>query len=297
MLWSRPYRVALMAALGILAAVVPAAAGLYFEQRITSSGDGQGMEMAVRGWAEAGKARVEFVDSNNPVMGAGTYLLTTDGGQTVYLVNPEERTYSHWDLAAIMSFFSRMGEATGGMVQMDFKDPVSERLSSQPGESVLGYPTTHYRWKSGYTADMKIAFMDRSDRYETATDAWATTAIEDPALFVWLRAMPPTTGDPELDTILAQEARQAEGLVLKMEQATTTTSKKGETASSTTRFEVTTLREEAVDESLFAMPSGYAETPLLPGLAAMQAQQGEAEAQPQGPVKALKGLFGKKKDG
>lgn len=136
MLSSRPYRVALVAALGIVGAVPPATAGLYFEQQITSSGEGQGMEMTVRGWDEAGKARVEFVDSNNPVMGAGTYLLTTDGGQTVYLVNPQERTYSHWDLAAVMSFIGRMGEATGGIVQIDLKDPVSERLSSQPGGSV-----------------------------------------------------------------------------------------------------------------------------------------------------------------
>lgn len=115
--------------------------------------------------------------------------------------------------------------------------------------------------------------------------------------------MPPTTGAPELDEFLAKEVRQVEGLALKMDQSTTTTSKKSKTATSTTHFEVTMLREEAVDDSRFAMPAGYTETPLVPGLTEMQAQQAdpaaeeapEEEAEPAGPVKALKGLLGKKK--
>lgn len=302
---NRTCRAACVALLVLLGAVAPAAAGLYFEQEITSSGDGQGMEMTVRGWAEAGNARIEYVESNNPVMGPGTHLLTNDGGQTVYLVNPEERTYSHWDLAAVMSLVGRMGETTGGIVRIDFKDPVSERLSSGPGDPLLGYPTTHYRWKSGFTMDMKVAFMDRSDRSETITDAWMTTAIQDPALFVWLRAAPPTTGDPELDEYLAREARQAEGLMLRMDQETTTTSKKGKTTTSTTHYRVTTLREEEVDDGLFTLPDGYTETPLIPGVASVpdgrvepdSAAAPAEEAEPQGPVKALKGLFGKKEDG
>lgn len=290
----------LLAALCV--ATTPAWAGLYFEQHVTTTGEGQGMQMNVRGWAEEGKARIEFVESDNPIMAGGTYLLTTDGGQTVYLVNPKEQTYSEWDMNQAFATLGQMMQATGGMLQIDFRDPVSETLSTEPGGQLLGYPTTHYRWKSGYTMDMKVAFMDRSDRMETISDAWVTEAIDNPGLFVWLKAKPPTTGDPELDQVLTADMNRIDGMVLKMEQKSTTTSKKGEQRTSTTVMEVTTLREESVDASRFAMPTGYTETPLVPSMADAGTAQGEqpqeqAEEEPQSPMKALKGLFGKKKDG
>lgn len=260
-------QIAPTAALTLLLAVAlaaPARAGLYFEQAVTSQGAGEGMEMQVRGWADGEQARIEYTESNNPILSPGSYLLTTDGGETVLLVDPEEETYSVWDLSAAFQSLTRLEEMTGGMVKIDFQDPVSESLATDAGEEILGYPTTHHRWKSGFTLQMKMGFIDRSQRQETVTDAWVTDAVDDPGLFAWLRAMPPTTGDPELDEHLASEMRQVDGIVLRMVQETTTTNKKGRERTSTTRFEVTTLREESIPEDRFAMPEGYTEVPLMP---------------------------------
>ncbi|MFW6175780.1 MAG: hypothetical protein ACOC7L_03055, partial [Acidobacteriota bacterium] len=261
-------QIAPAAALALLLAATfapPARAGLYFEQTVTSQGAGEGMEMQVRGWADGEKARVEYTESNNPILSPGSYLLTTDGGETVLLVDPEEKTYSTWDFSAAFRTLGQLEEMTGGMMKIDFQDPVSETLLTEPGEEILGYPTTHHRWKSGFTLQMKMGFVDRSQRQETITDAWVTDAVDDPGLFAWLRAMPPTTGDPELDEHLASEMRQLGGnIVLRMVQETTTTNKKGRERTSTTSFEVTTFREEPVDAERFAMPEGYTETPLVP---------------------------------
>lgn len=262
-----PLRLAATAALTLLLAgalAAPARAGLYFEQTVTSEGAGEGMEMQVQGWADGERARIEYTESNNPVLPAGSYLLTTDGGETVLLVNPKEETYSTWDLSAAFQSLTRLEEMTGGMVKIDFQDPVSESLATEPGEEMLGYPTTHHRWKSGFTLQMKMGFIDRSQRQETVTDAWVTDAVDDPGLFAWLRAMPPTTGDPELDQHLASEMRQVDGIVLQMVQETTSTNKKGRERTSSTRFEVTTLREEGIPDERFAMPEGYTEAPLFP---------------------------------
>lgn len=284
--WTTRSKTALTA---LLAAAAPAFAGLYVEQTVTSTGEGQGMDMRVRGWADDGKVKVEYLDSNNPIMPAGSYLLTTDGGQTVYLVNPEEQTYSTWDMNQVFAFLGQMSQATGGMIQIDFKDPMSESLGSEPGGTLLGYDTTHSTWRSGYTMDMKVAFMDQSNRMETTTEAWVTDEVEYPALGIWFTAKPPTTGDPELDQVLTQSMEQIDGMVLKLVQDTTTTDKKGRTSTSSTTMEVTTLREESIDGGIFTMPEGYTETPLLP----VPAQAEGAEEG--GPMEGLKGLFGRKK--
>ena len=242
-------------------AAAPARAGTYFEQTVTTDADG--MNMKVRGWADGPKAKIEFTQSDNPVMAAGTYLLTVDGGETTYLVDPDEETYSVWDRNAAFALLERLERRGAGFVKADFQDPVSEDLLAEPGPEILGYPTTHRRWKSGFTLAMKLAFVKRQSRSVTVTDAWVTDAVEAPGLAVWLGATPPTTGDPELDEYLTREMQRTDGVVLKMTQETTTTTGKGKESRSTTRFELTTLRREPVDPDRFAMPTGYRETRLL----------------------------------
>lgn len=281
----------------VLTAALPARAGIYFEQQVTSEGQGDGMEMNIKGWAESGKAKIVYEESNNGIMQEGDYLLTTDGGKTVYLIRPKDQTYSKWDMAEVFGMLGRMSESTGGMLNIDVKDPHSKMISTQDGGSVLGYSTTHYKWESGYTMDMKVAFMNMSNQMDTITDAWVTKDIYDPGLFTWLRAMTPTTGDEEFDQVLRQNAQViGDGLVLKMDQTTTTTNKKGKQRTSTTHFRVTKMEQQNVDDSMFVMPTGYTETSLFPetGTAQGNEQTDNSKEESEGPMKSLKGLFGKK---
>lgn len=296
---TRNLRAGLLMLAAAAATALPVRAGVYFEQHVTSTGQGSGLEMNVKGWAEGDNAKILYEESNNPVMESGSYLLTTDGGKTVYLIRPAEQTYSKWDMEEAFAALGRMSEMSGGMVHLDFKDPHGKTLLSEPGGTVLGYSTTHYKWESGYTVEMKVAFMDMTNKVDTVTDAWVTKDVNDPGLFTWLRATLPSTGDPEFDQIIRQNADVVgDGIVLKMDQATTTTNKKGKQQSSTTRFVVTKLVQQNIDDSIFAMPSGYTETPLIAAAAGAEGeQQNEAPSQEksEGPMKSLKGLFGKKK--
>lgn len=278
----------LLAALAGVAAPAPAA--LFVKQKVNSSGQGQGMQMEVEAWTDNGMARIEYLSSNNQVMPAGSYLLTRDGGETVYLIKPQEQTYSIWDLNQMFAFVGQMTEATGGMMTLDFKDPESEPLGSEPGGQLLGHDTTHKTWRSAYTMDMKVAFMNQSNRVESVTDAWITDEVEYPALGIWFTAHPPTTGDPDLDQILTQNMENIDGMVLKLQQQTTTTDKKGRTSNSSTTWEVTEMREGDAPAGAFdPPPDTYTEVPLIP----LPAQaEGSEEG---GPLDGLKGLFGRKK--
>lgn len=290
-----------LALAGVLLTALPASAGLYFEQTVTSEGHGHGMHMKVKGWSESGKAKIVYEDSNNPILRNGDYLLTRDGGKTVFLVDPKNKTYSKWSMEELFAFMNRLSQSTGGMVKVDFQDPRSKTLLTQPGGNILGRSTTHYKWESGFTMKVKVAFMHTMDRLDTVTNAWVTKDVFDPGLFSWLRATVPTTGNPNLDKILKNNTRMvSHGLLLKMDQTTTTTNKKGRQHTSTTHFEVTKLIQENVDDSIFAMPSGYSETPLIPEMGSSQGRnekdngQGSQEKEHKGPTSAFKSLFGNK---
>jgi hypothetical protein len=138
--------------------------------------------------------------------------------------------------------------------------------------------------------DMKMAFINQSNRAETVTDAWITQEIDASSLRVWFDAKPPTTGDPELDEVLTSAIEQFNGFPLKMTQQTTTTDKKGGQSTTTMVMEVTEVRQETPDAALFAMPGAdYTETPLVPTLTASDGSEQES------PMKSLKGMFGRKK--
>lgn len=279
---------ALTLALTLAISAAPAAAGLYLEQSVTSSGQGQGMTMNVRAWAEGDSVKVEYTSSDSPVMPEDSYLLTNDGGETVYLVRPADGTYSKFDMNQLLATVGQLSEATGGMVKIDFKDPKTESLDSGDGGEILGYDTTRRSWRTTYGMDMKVAFIDQSNRIDTVTEAWITDKIDYPALGIWFTAKPRTTGDPEFDEIITSGMDQIDGLVLKMKQDTTTTNKKGKESKSSMLMEVTALREESIDGKIFEMPDGLTEAPLVPGLS------GDGD-ESDGPMKNLKGLFGRKK--
>ena len=66
--------------LGIMLSA-PAFAGIYYEATTKADGRaGQGQAAVVKGWVHGDKARVEFVESGNPMMAKGGYMLTKDGG-------------------------------------------------------------------------------------------------------------------------------------------------------------------------------------------------------------------------
>lgn len=274
-----------------LTASAPAAAGLYYQAVTeTTSSQGRGAQrMVVESRIEGEKARIEFKESSNPMTGTGTYLLTTDGGKTLYLVNPKEETYTEWDLDAMLKMAGSVMEGLGGMVDMEFTDPEVEQLLAEDGGQVVGLPTRHYRYRTAYSMKIKVFGMKRANDVETMQDVWATDELDAAALGIWLRKEPPKTGNEQLDRLIDSEMAKVKGFPLKTVTVSTTTGGKRGEKESTTRseMEVVELRrdEPAQPASTWEIPSGYQKTEMMPA-----GEEGE-EGNP------FKGLFGRKKDG
>lgn len=248
-------------ALWILSA--PASAGMFYQAvtKTETSQRGGDMSMVVHALVDGENARMEFHESTNPVAGEGTYLVTTDGGKTLFLVNPAEKSYMAWDMGALMGGVGAVLEGIGGLVNLEFTDHQVERLSQAAGEAIVGRPTTHYRYRTAYTTQVRVFRRTQETRTETVHDVWATTALTDPGFGAWLRAAP-TTGIQGLDEIIRGEMGAVEGFPLKTVAVTTSVDGRDRTTTSTTTMEVTTLREEAVDPSRFVIPPDYRKTEM-----------------------------------
>lgn len=253
-------------------AALPSFAGIHYKA-VTNTQDAtnQSGNIAVEGWVAGDKAKVEFQDANknNPMAKKGAYLITKDGGRTIYFVDPSEKTYAEWDLEAMMGMVGSVMQGMGPLLKMEFSEPKVEKLLEEDGGTVSGLPTTHYRYRTSYNMKIKVMGMGQESNVVTEQDVWATDKLQDVGLGIWLRSDPPRTGNANFDKLIASEVERAKGFPLKTVTVSTTTPKKGKPTVTRSTMEVTQLDTSAdVPASSFEIPAGYQETQMLPTAAA-----------------------------
>lgn len=257
--------------LGLFCLSGPVSAGYYYESTTKERTEGtRGIkETTVKGWVDGDKSRIEFVtaEESGPIS-KGNYLISTDGGETVYLVNPKDKTYAPFSLKDMMAGLNEamaMMKQMGGMMKIEFTDVSSEKLLEEPGEQILGRPTTHYRYKSRHTMNMNMMGMKQSSTSETIQDVWSTDTVDLTGFGIWLNpGRGAQTGNEEFDELLRQQMDQISGFPLKIVNESTVTDKRGRAQKGSFVTDVTVLREESVDDGVFEWPAGFTETQIIP---------------------------------
>jgi len=278
----------------LLVMAVPCSAGIHYKA-VTKTQDAASKagDIQVEGWVSGDNAKVAFLESaGNPFTEKGTYIITKDGGKTLYLVNPEEKTYAEWSLQGMLGAVGAVMNGMGPLLKVQFADLKMDKISEEDGGTVLGQPTRHYKFRTSYTMTIKVLGMGNTADVVQEQDVWATTKLSDAALGVWLRAEPPRTGNAEFDKLLTAEGGKYQGFPLKTVTVSTSTQKKGnKTTTTRSTMEVTQLDAAAsVPATAFEIPAGYEKAEMLP----QQGQVGEDEQEEeQGGV--LGGLLGRKK--
>lgn len=258
----------LATALAAVLLAAPATAGMVYESTTKIDAPQGDQVIRTEGWVEGESAKVVFVESDNPLFGSGTYLLTTDGGRTLNLVDPKERTYTPFDIGQMAATAGAMLQGLGNMVKINVTNHRVEKLAEEPGGRLVGHETTHYRFRTTYDSEIRVMGMGQASTNETVTDTWTTTELGDPGFGAWLRRDPPKTGIADVDAMIAAEmVQRMTGVPLKMVAVTTTTDKKrGQTQTSTTTMEVTSLREQAIPAGTFTLPADYQRVEMaMPG--------------------------------
>jgi hypothetical protein len=273
-----------LAAVAALAAA-PAEAAIHYQAVTTVESEGQKPQKTqVEAWVDGAGAKVLFSEAGVPTLEKGQYLLTSDGGETLFLVDPKEKTYAEWDLDALFAAFGAIMESVQPLVNLKIDNVEVVRLGEEAGPAIHGLPTTHVTHRTEYDMTIKVFGMSRANHVETVQETWSTTELADAGLGIWLRNVP-TTGFGDLDELVAAEMATVRGFPLKTVSVSTSTGQKGKASTSKTTMEVTSLdRSATVPAGTFELPAGYTRTEMAPVAAA----EGEEDE----PANPLRGLLG-----
>jgi len=250
----------------LLLTALPGFAGVTYTaetRTILGAKDSNG-DFRVQGWISGNHARMEFLQSELPELETGTYLVSSDGGVSVFLVNPKRKTYEQWDINAMISNMADMMRSMRGEMRVRFEEPKVEKLLEEVGPKIDGMPTRHYRFRTSYKASI--------DMYDTETvstvteeDIWTTTAITEPGVKVFLdRRM--SSGDEQLDRILDKEMSKVIGFPLRRLTSTRQQTKK-QVTETRAEMNVSNVKNVDVENSMFEVPKGFTEVdPNEPGM-------------------------------
>ena len=251
-------------ALLLLAAAPAALAGIRYTAVTSTEGGGGNQETTVDAWVDGAAAKVVFRESATPMLEEGSYVVTKDGGKTLYLVNPKEKTYAEWNLDAMLQMVGNMMQAMGPMLNFQVDNVEVKELGSGPGPAMHGLATTHAKFHTTYDMKIKVLGMGRTNHVESDQEIWSTQELGDPALGIWLRKEQPT-GFGELDKLVKAEMDKVQGFPLKSVTRTTTTGQKGKREQTTvSTMEVTELdRSASIPASTFEIPEGYTQSEAM----------------------------------
>lgn len=234
--------------------------GYYYEATTTESGGKKGdATTKMRAWVEGPRARLEFLERTRKDLPQGSYLVTKDGGETVFLVNPKKKTFARWELDDAVNDVAERLKKDGGMVKLQVSDIGQENLLEEPSEPILGFPATHRRWSSGYTMKYALLGIQQERREDAVRDVWYSDRIGGAGFESLLSPKRLKTGHEGLDKVLAGKLGDPRGFTLRSETVTKVRKGKGEPQTLRARTEVTLLREEKGAPDLFEVPAGYAE--------------------------------------
>ena len=279
-------RSAALPALLVVLLAAHAQAGFQYTVQTTVDGGKRGAgpgNQTMQMTSDGVKARMEFTKGGPMKAGEG-YILTQDGGKTLLMVTPKEKSYMKWDMEAMMG----MAGAMTSMMKMEVTDPKTEKLLDEAGPALLGYPTRHYKFRTRYGMSMTIMGFNNTSTVLREEEVWTTTKIDTAALASWIKKAPKTMNE-SLDKLIRDQMDRMTGLPLKMLTVQTTTDKAGKAQTSTTTMEVTEVKELKPAASLFEIPEGYTEAKLDAG----DAGDSKGDAPPAGIPNFLKMLNNK----
>jgi hypothetical protein len=272
--FSRPSRLAVLAALPILLAAKPVspalAGGTTYEfivhGQTAQSGGTDKVMMRGRGAFAGGDGRIDILETMSPsgtFGSAGSYFLIRDGGKKMLMVDPANKQYMEWDMASMLAGMSKLVNAVGGMVKMEMSDIKIDSKNLGAGETLEGYPTVHYQMVENYTMTTKIFGRSSKNRTETTADyffAPKLKGLSNPFMSN-SRAMAQSFdmfNNPDYKAQMAAAMAKIEfGVPLKMVMHTVSTDDKGKQMTSIVTSEMKNFRNVDIPKSTFAIPDDY----------------------------------------
>ncbi len=211
-----------------------------------------GQSSTARGFADGAKLRLEPQEDNPQ----GGYVISVDGGRTIYLVNPARQEYGRADMQTLMAKVMEKLKALNKQTTLQIESPKVETVLTEPGETLDGHSTRHYKLRISYSMHFLKTDLRRS--YVEYQDLWMASDIEQKGASNFLISFRPT-GDARIDGAWERELAQIPGFPLRQITLRTEVNEEGNSSVLRISREITKVRTGPVPTSLFVLPTGYKE--------------------------------------
>jgi hypothetical protein len=246
----------------ILIFAISAFAGVEWKARSVTQAEakGQSNTIVMQVFAQGGNVKQVFesVANDNEMFQQGSYWLFKAADESLFLVNPAEKTYSRLPINAML----KMAGIVGKLIKVKIKNPVVnvEKLGS---EAVMGYPCQHTRMLMEYDMEVKIAIIKSKSHEKIEKETWSTPTfrgMEEMAAAFRFRDF--KTGMEDLDALIEAQMKAEAGLgfPLKMVTVNTLVDKKGNAKEKSRQvMDVLSLGSKNFPAGFFDIPAGYTE--------------------------------------
>lgn len=244
-------------ALALMAHAAFAAVQYEFIQTSRSDSDHvPPMDFSARAVIDGARSRVDFVSGN--AYPPGTYVVSKDGARKLHFVDPTQKSYTEVNTMTIASAI--------GMSNITIKNLKSSVAKLDDQVVIASIPADHYRLT--LTFDITVTFKNRSitQSVRTEIDKWTTVRFAEAADAISAQTL--STGNEEIDKLIAAETTKISGFPLKQSiRMTAINSSTGRPARSelkvpnavtlTREMTVTAIRETKPDDAIFSVPADY----------------------------------------
>jgi len=286
----------------VLVTAATAIAGVEFTSKVS---DERGRTISsTRGWVDGSKAKIEEVSGRGSGgMEKGSYLLSKDGGKTIYMVDPQNKSYLKMDIDQLASQVGQFMNAAGAFVKLEFTNPEFKTLSDERGPKMYGLPTRHIKTETSYTVEASVFGRKNTTAISRKDEIWLTKKLNESGMKIWTQQRTIKTGNENIDKIIAAETKRLDGIPLKITSVTTTTENGGKAEVTTVTHEITSLKKAGISAKTFEIPAGYTNNneEMASGLEALTKglQEGTDSRNEGSPAQSINtfmnGLFGGKK--
>lgn len=252
----------LIVVLLICAAVFCFAGAVWKTKTVTEAqGKGQSNEVLMQCLAQNGDVKQIFeeVKNEDSFFPKGSYWLFKSADNVLYLLNPEEKTYSELPFNTIFKLVGAMGK----LVKIKISNP-EVKLEKLGKETVLGFACNHYKMVVDYDMEMKIVLIKSRGHEHIEKEVWAAPQVK--ALSEMgeaFRYRDFKTGMQDLDDLIEAQMRAEAnlGFPLKTVSVTTSIDKKGNSKEkSRVTQEVLSIGTKNLPASTFEIPADYKKT-------------------------------------
>ena len=237
-----------------IAALAPAAfAGIVYRFESTSSGT-RAATIAGRTEAEGTSLRVELTTGDGTLFKDGSVVLSSDGGRTLHVVDPETKTYYDLQIDQLLGSGASMLKQFGDAVKISVGNPKVTTRDAGDGGKIEGFSTHRSVVDSSYDVNVEAMGMKMVIHIDSTTESWSTKEI--PAEYMnFLQARGLRTGIEDVDKIMAAQAGTSSGFPLK-QTTTVHIDQNGSAMTTTSTVTVTGIEKKAIAAAEFALPKG-----------------------------------------